>query len=98
MRPPYGHADAGVRADVGQLGMAVVRWNIETNDWRSTTTSQDVLREALAAKAGNIVIMHDRTKTADVLAQIITGLRNKGYRLVTVTELLGIPWSPSDPS
>lgn len=97
MRPPYGHADPGVRADVKKLGMAVVRWNIETNDWRSSTTSQDVLREALAAKAGNIVIMHDKTKTADVLAQIITGLRNKGYRLVTIPALLGIPWSPADP-
>ena len=34
--------------------------------------------------------------TADVLAQIIAGLRARGYRLVTVTELLGIPWLPAE--
>lgn len=96
MRPPYGSADASVRADCKLLGLAVVRWNIETNDWRHTTTSQDVLNAALQAKSGNIVIMHDRAKTADVLGKIITGLRAKGYRLVTVTELLGIPWQPAE--
>jgi peptidoglycan/xylan/chitin deacetylase (PgdA/CDA1 family) len=41
--------------------------------------------------------MHDRTKTADVLGQIITGLRAKGYRLVTVPQLLGIPWQAAEP-
>ena len=96
MRPPYGSADAGVRADCGQLGFAVVRWNIETNDWRSTQSSSEVLAAALEAKAGNIVIMHDRSKTADVLAKIISGLRAKGLRLVTVPQLLGIPWQPAE--
>jgi peptidoglycan-N-acetylglucosamine deacetylase len=97
MRPPYGSADASVRADCALLGFAVVRWNIDTNDWRKTQTSQGVLDAALQAKSGNIVIMHDRTKTADVLAQIITGLRAKGYRLVTVPQLLGIPWQAAEP-
>jgi peptidoglycan/xylan/chitin deacetylase (PgdA/CDA1 family) len=92
MRPPYGHADPRVRGDLKLLGLAVVRWTVDTNDWRSTTTSQDVLRSALQATNGGIVLMHDRSKTADVLGQIITGLRNKGYRLVTVPEMLGIPW------
>jgi peptidoglycan-N-acetylglucosamine deacetylase len=97
MRPPYGSADASVRADCALLGFAVVRWNIDTNDWRKTQTSQGVLDAALQAKSGNIVIMHDRTKTADVLGQIITGLRAKGYRLVTVPQLLGIPWQAAEP-
>lgn len=96
MRPPYGSADTSVRADCKVLGFAVIRWNIETNDWRKTQTSQGVLNAALQAKSGNIVIMHDRTKTADVLARIITGLRAKGYRLVTVPELLGIPWQAAE--
>jgi peptidoglycan/xylan/chitin deacetylase (PgdA/CDA1 family) len=92
MRPPYGHANAYVRGDCKLLGLAVVRWNIDTNDWRNTQTASAVLAAALEAKPGNIVLMHDKTKTADVLAQIISGLRAKGYRLATVPELLGIPW------
>ena len=96
MRPPYGSADAAVRADCRLLGFAVVRWNIETNDWRKTQSSSEVLAAALEARAGNIVIMHDKAKTADVLAQIIAGLRAKGLKLVTVPQLLGIPWQPAE--
>lgn len=96
MRAPYGAVDDRVCGDIKLLGLPVVRWDVDTYDWRSTTTSQMVLDSALKATNGSIVLMHDRAKTANVLAEIITGLRSQGYRLVTVPELLGIPWLPAE--
>ncbi len=49
----------------------------------------NVLRDA---KPGGIVLMHDgggdRQRTVQALPQIITGLKQQGYRFVTVPELL----------
>ena len=40
--------------------------------------------------------MHDKAKTAAALQQIIDGLRARGYQLVSVPEMLGIPWQPAE--
>ena len=96
MRAPYGHSSASVRADAGSLGLAVIKWNIDTNDWRGWQTTAGVVSEALKATNGSIVIMHDKAKTAAALQQIIDGLRARGYQLVSVPEMLGIPWQPAE--
>ena len=52
-----------------------------------------IAARALQARSGSIVLMHDaggpRAQTLAALPQIIDGLRSRGYRFATVTELLG---------
>jgi peptidoglycan/xylan/chitin deacetylase (PgdA/CDA1 family) len=39
-------------------------------------------------KNGAIIDLHDMPTTADALDEIIKGIRSRGYKIVTVSELL----------
>ncbi|MCZ7664619.1 MAG: polysaccharide deacetylase family protein [Thermoleophilia bacterium] len=89
-RPPYGATNSTVAAAAGAKGfLYVVNWDVDTNDWRGLsggTIRDHVLRHA---HNGAIVLMHlSAPHTAEALPGIITGLRARGYELVTVSELL----------
>jgi peptidoglycan/xylan/chitin deacetylase (PgdA/CDA1 family) len=91
-RPPYGAINSTLRSNVGELKMKSILWNIDTQDW--TTPGSGAIRSRIAsAGRGSIVLMHDgggpRSQTVDALPGAIDALRSRGYKLVTVTELLG---------
>jgi peptidoglycan/xylan/chitin deacetylase (PgdA/CDA1 family) len=48
-----------------------------------------------AARNGSIVLMHDGANVVEALPEIINGLRARGFRLVSLDELLGLPWQPA---
>jgi peptidoglycan-N-acetylglucosamine deacetylase len=92
MRPPYGAANESRVAILAEMGLAVVRWDVDTVDYDAASTWTSVRNRALTAKNGSIVLMHDRRRTVRALPEIIKSLRARGYKLVTVNELLDIPW------
>ena len=90
LRPPYGATNATVAAAAGEKGfLYVVLWDVDPNDWQGRSAAairDDVLSHA---HNGAIVLMHLwAPHTAAALPGIITGLRNRGYELVTVSALL----------
>ncbi|MEX1220309.1 MAG: polysaccharide deacetylase family protein [Solirubrobacterales bacterium] len=91
-RPPYGAIDSSLKQNVRDLDMKSVLWDIDTVDW-SSPGSGSIRSRASSAGSGSIVLMHDgggpRSQTLDALPGAIDSLRSRGYKLVTVTELLG---------
>lgn len=90
VRPPYGAYNATVAEAAGVNGFRyVVLWDVDTSDWRgySAATIRDhVLKNA---HNGSIILFHMSAEhTWEALPGIITGLRTRGYELVTVSELL----------
>jgi len=92
-RPPYGALNGSVRGAVATDHMKSVLWDVDTSDWKlpgAGSIKSTILR---ASRPGSIVLMHDgggpRGGTVDALEGAIRGLRRRGYKLVTVTELLG---------
>jgi len=89
-RPPGGFTDEFVaRAAAAQGFRTVVLWDIDTKDWKGTSAA--AIRNQVLSQAHNgaIVLLHlAGPHTAEALPGIISGLRNKGYELVTVTDLL----------
>jgi peptidoglycan/xylan/chitin deacetylase (PgdA/CDA1 family) len=75
------------------LGMITVNWDVDTVDW-STPGTGTIYQRAVAARSGSIILEHfgggPRYQTLAALPQEITTLRNRGYRFVTVSELLGL--------
>ncbi|HEY9602086.1 MAG TPA: polysaccharide deacetylase family protein [Allocoleopsis sp.] len=92
-RPPGGFLKNGVAAYAKQQNYAVVMWSVTAadTDWKAQPSAfvKNVLR---GAKPGSIVLMHDgggdHSKTVKALPEIISGLRQMGYRFVTIPELL----------
>lgn len=87
VRPPYGAHNERVRA---AIKAPVVMWSVDTRDWADRDARVVTSRVLANVRPGSIVLMHDiHRSTADAAPAIITGLRKKGYRLVTVSELYG---------
>ncbi len=91
-RPPYGSFDANTLAILRAERILMVLWNVDTKDY-SARSSKPVVYTALSgARAGTIVLMHDgpgaRPKTLAAVRKIVPALRRKGYRLVSLPELL----------
>ncbi len=87
--PPYGEFNQTVLNAAQAAGMTLVMWTIDTIDWRPSSSVSYMVNKVLArAQAGSIVLMHPTDRTVLALPQIIAGLQQKGYQLVTVSQLL----------
>ncbi len=92
-RPPYGDYDRSVVQTARSLGLATVLWNVDPRDWARPGTAA-IERTVLGqVQPGSIIISHDgggpRGETLAAYPAIIAGLRARGYRIVTIPELLG---------
>lgn len=92
-RPPYGDVDASVVRTARSLGLATIEWNVDPSDYAQPGTSTIVRRVLAQVKPGSIIISHDgggrRTQTLAAYPKIIAALRTRGYRIVTLLQLLG---------
>jgi peptidoglycan-N-acetylglucosamine deacetylase len=92
-RPPYGAYDGAVVRIARSLGLATVLWNVDPRDWALPGTGA-IRRTVLSeVRPGSIIISHDgggpRAETLAAYPGIIVALRARGYRIVTIPELLG---------
>lgn len=91
-RPPYGAINAMVRLAAAQLGLLPVLWNVDTNDWRLRGTQSIINAALIGAANGAIILMHDgggnRAQTVEALPTIITTLRARGFKFVTIQQLI----------
>ena len=93
MRPPEGVLASGLVSAAHALDMTTVVWDVDPRDWSTPGTGAIHGNVTGNARSGSIAIMHDgggnRCETLAALPGIIKNLRHRGYKLVTVTELLG---------
>ena len=93
-RPPGGSYDDDVLREARQIGMRTVIWDVDPADFLSGRTKKDLTTYILRhVRPGSIVLMHDgggpRQQTVEALPHVIDKLRSRGFRLVTVTKLMG---------
>ncbi len=92
-RPPDGDTSPGLLHDVHSLGMTTVAWDVDTVDWRDQAPADIRARALAAAHRGAIILLHDgggnRMGTVSAVSGIVDSLHQRGYRVVTVSELLG---------
>jgi peptidoglycan/xylan/chitin deacetylase (PgdA/CDA1 family) len=92
-RPPFGARNQRVLDLAGELGYRSVYWTLDSGDWRNNATAPVVLNRVLSnIGPGDIVVHHVAAiPTAEALPAIIEGIQARGLRIVTVSELLGLP-------
>ena len=92
-RPPYGAVGPSVVDAARANRVSTVLWDVDTVDWAMPGSGTIYDRAVSGAHAGAIILMHDgggpRGETVAALPHIVDTLRSRGYRLVTVTKLLG---------
>ncbi len=92
-RAPYGDVDNELLGLVRSLGMTTIQWDVDPSDWSLPGTAVIVSRVVDGAHPGAIIIQHfgggPRYETYDALPAEVHDLRARGYKFVTVTQLLG---------
>lgn len=90
MRPPYGAINAStIQTIYSAYGTPAILWDVDTNDWRKPGVQTVINRAVNGARPGSIILVHDiHPSTADAIEGIVEGLQARGFRLVTVSELI----------
>ena len=88
-RPPYGNSNEKVEKVARKLGLSIVNWSLDTNDWE-TQSAEDTYNCIIDnMKSGDIVLCHDvYESTALAMSRLIPRFLAEGWQFVTVSELL----------
>lgn len=96
-RPPYSATDARLESYVAHTGRRLVMWSIDSGDWQGLPAPAIIKNVLGRVKNGAIIIFHDgdersqagRQPTVEALKTILPALQAQGYRMVTISELVG---------
>lgn len=88
-RPPFGEVNNKTMEICDALGYKVVKWDVDSLDWKEIGATHVTERVIKDVDSGSIVLLHSNiSNIEDYLDGIITRLKEDGYELVTVSELL----------
>ena len=101
-RAPFGSTNAQVLQTVGNAGYThTFHWTIDTLDWTGNTATTIYNRVMNNLQPGAIVLMHTgagATGTVEALKKLIPAIKNKGYRFVTLSQLMNPSIQPTLPT
>ena len=90
-RPPYGDFNNTILHTAKDLGYETIRWDIDSMDWKDYGI-RDIINQTANNKDlrnGSIIVFKLGTKyTAEALDEVIESLKDKGYNLVGVNDLI----------
>jgi peptidoglycan/xylan/chitin deacetylase (PgdA/CDA1 family) len=92
-RPPRGFVDGWIALGTGLARKTLVTWSVDPRDWEPALTPSELHHRVTGRVVeGDIVIFHDRAPPVgpviDALPAILRTLGARGYRMVTVSEML----------
>jgi len=92
MRPPYGALRQSQRAWIyKEYGYPTILWNVDPEDWKRPGLSVVTSRIVNGTRNGSIVLAHDLHKpTVDAMPATLDGLLRRGFKFVTVSQLLAM--------
>lgn len=90
-RPPFGEYTNNVIEVAEECGYYTIQWDVDSLDWKEYGVEQEV-KQVLEHKHlgnGSIILFHNDAKyTPQALDTIIKGLKDRGYEIVPVSELI----------
>ncbi|BBI31995.1 polysaccharide deacetylase family protein [Cohnella abietis] len=93
-RPPGGVYNESVVRIAREKGYKMVlwSWHQDTKDWRSPGTQKIINKVLHNIRNGDIILFHDHVdgsiQTVEALKVILPELKKRGYKMVTVSELI----------
>ena len=90
-RPPYGDYNDTVIQSATACGYYTIQWDVDSLDWKDYGVDSiiDTVVNHKNLQNGSIILCHNGAKyTAAALESLIIGLKEKGYEIVPVSELI----------
>jgi cellulose synthase/poly-beta-1,6-N-acetylglucosamine synthase-like glycosyltransferase/peptidoglycan/xylan/chitin deacetylase (PgdA/CDA1 family) len=109
LRPPYSATPDAIDeqaersyAAIAHSGYVIALANFDSEDWRRPGV-EDIVRNATPlGKRGGVVLMHDgggnRAETVAALERLVPLLRERGFRFVGLSTLLGTSLADAEPA
>ncbi len=93
-RPPEGAFDDDVEMTAKSMDYSIILWSIDTRDWEHLPPETILGNVLTNIKSGDIILMHDyigrNSPTPEAIDMIIPALIERGYKFVTVSELVDV--------
>jgi peptidoglycan-N-acetylglucosamine deacetylase len=91
-RPPFGLTDRRLRLAMAPTRLRTVVWDVDPRDFEAPGAEAIHARTLAAVRPGSIVLLHDDrpelAPTAEAVDRLLGDLSRRGWRAVTVSELL----------
>ena len=88
-RGPYGEYNNTVIQAAENQKHITIQWSLDTLDYKGITADEMWERLKDKIKNGDIILSHNGTEhTADSLDKLLTNIEQKGFQVVTVSELI----------
>jgi len=92
-RAPYGAVSPALISEARRMRFTTIQWDVDPRDWSLPGTDAIYNTVVSTVRPGSIVLQHfgggPRYETLAALPREIDTLRHRGYKFVTVTQLLG---------
>ncbi|GAA4103928.1 polysaccharide deacetylase family protein [Actinomadura miaoliensis] len=89
LRPPYGSTNSTVGRVAASLGLVQATWDVDVHDETTSDPRAIADRTVSSARPGAVILLHDtRRPTVEAVPRILNRLARKGYRFVTVSQLM----------
>ena len=100
LRPPYGAITTRQRDWIeSRFGLNIILWSVDPFDWKRPGASVITQRILTQVHPGAIILSHDIHKqTVDAMPATLDGLVAKGYKFVTVSQLIAMNKPKPSPS
>ena len=88
-RAPFGEYDDKLISAVEECGMKAIQWDVDSLDWKGISGEEIVKRVVGKVTGGSIILCHNNSDhILEALPVVLDELTAKGYRFVTVSELV----------
>lgn len=88
-RPPYGDYNNRLIITARNMGYYTIQWDVDSLDWKGLSVQEIINRVVPNVKNGSIVLFHnDGEYTAEALPFIIDSLKEKGFEIVPISQLI----------
>ncbi|MBQ7712740.1 MAG: polysaccharide deacetylase family protein [Clostridia bacterium] len=88
-RAPFGEYDDRLISAVESAGMIAVQWDVDSLDWKGISGEEIARRVVGKVTNGSVILCHNNSDhILDALPTILDELIAKGYRFVTMSELI----------